>query len=201
MMLTSRLGYPLSLETPNMGNLGSDASLGILDLSDLGTGAVPAITQALGNMLAEAAGVCLESQGHMPGAPLMVRGYINDSHVLVWPTITEQALRAWNDLEYTTHHGAAGIAVLLADRKLDQTVIEASRKGTGIDYWLGDESDETFQHKARLEVSGIRRGDDQVLRGRVRQKLRQTDRSDDSGLPAYIIVVEFGRPLAEVREK
>ncbi len=173
----------------------------MLDLNDLAKGGIRAITPAVGNMLAEAAGVCLESQGHTPGVLLAVRGYRNNTHALEWAPIPDQALRAWSNLEYTTEHGAAGIAVLLAGRELDHTVIEVSRKGTGIDYWLGYESDEPFQRKGRLEVSGIRQGEDHIVRGRVRQKLRQTDRSDRSLLPAYVIVVEFGRPIAEVRKK
>ena len=173
----------------------------MLDLNDLGTGAVPAITSALGNMLAEAVGVCMESQGQTQGVSLMVRGYVNRRHAVVWPPITTQALRAWNDDAYATEHGAVGISVLLADRELDYTVIEASRRGTGIDYWLGHESDETFQHKSRLEVAGLRRAGDYAVKAKVSEKLRQTDPSDDTMLPAYVIVVEFGRPLAEVRKK
>ena len=51
-----------------------------------------------------------------------------------------------------------------------------------------------------LEISGIREGNDQQVKARVQQKLKQTDRSDGA-LPAYVIVVEFGEPLAEVQEK
>lgn len=173
----------------------------MLNLDDLGSGSIPAITPALGNMLAEAVGVCLESQDHTQNVGLIVRGYIENVHLLTWQPITEQALRAWNDLEYATKHGAEGIAVLLADIELNYAVIEASRKGTGFDYWLGDETDETFQRKARLEVSGIRQGNDSTVRRRVRKKLRQTDRSDYLQIPAYVIVVEFGCPLAEIRGK
>ena len=35
----------------------------------------------------------------------------------------------------------------------------------------------------------------------VREKLKQTNQSDDLQLPAYVVVVEFGRPLAEVQKK
>jgi hypothetical protein len=70
----------------------------------------------------------------------------------------------------------------------------------GFDYWMGDESAIPFQSKARLEISGIRRGDDSDIKARVRQKLKQTNQSDGL-LPAYVIVVEFGSPLAEVRRK
>ena len=40
-----------------------------------------------------------------------------------------------------------------------------------------------------------------IFRRRVKDKLKQTDRSDSVFLPAYVIVVEFGNPLAEVVEK
>ena len=46
----------------------------MLDLSEFGDGSIPAITPAVGNMLAEGAGVCLESQGHALGVELVVRG-------------------------------------------------------------------------------------------------------------------------------
>ena len=175
----------------------------MLDLSELGNSSIPGVTPALGNMLAEAASVCLESQAHQKPAMLAVRGYVHGRYALTWLPITQQALRAWNDPEHATEHGAAGIAILLADRELDYTVIEASRRGTGFDYWLGHESVGTFQRKGRLEVSGIRRGDNSAIRRRVRQKLCQTERSDDlfPDKPAYVIVVEFGNPLAEVQKK
>ncbi len=61
--------------------------------------------------------------------------------------------------------------------------------------------DESLIVRVRMEVSGILNGDDGLVMKRVREKIRQTDPSDYLGLPAYVIVVEFGRPLAEVREK
>lgn len=90
---------------------------------------------------------------------------------------------------------------MLIEKETGYKVIERSRRCTGFDYWLGDETDELLQHKGRLEVSGIRRGENRDVQARVRQKLKQTDRSDDLKLPAYVIVVEFGEPLAEVRKK
>ena len=170
----------------------------MLDLGDLGHG-LPAITPHFGMALAEAGGVCLESQGHVQGVQLFVRGYRNKRYPLAWPPVTDQARRCWNDPEVATEHGAVGIAVLLAQKEIGYTVIERSQKGTGFDYWMGDGSSFLLQKKARLEISGIRRGSDRV-KTRVRQKLRQTDPSDGSK-PAYVIVVEFGHPLAEVQEK
>lgn len=173
----------------------------LLDLRDLDSGRIPGVSQSVGASLAEAAGVCLESQGHVVGVQIVVKGYSNNRYSLNWPPITEQSIRAWGDRESATEFGAAGVAILLIEKETGYKVIERSRRGTGFDYWLGDDTDEPLQPKGRLEVSGIRHGKNRDVGARVRQKLGQTDRSDNSTLPAYVIVVEFGGPLAEVREK
>jgi hypothetical protein len=54
---------------------------------------------------------------------------------------------------------------------------------------------------ARLEVSGIRRGSRSQINARVKQKTEQTGASDAGELPAYIIVVEFSRPISIVIAK
>ena len=172
----------------------------MLDLNELGDG-LPAITPSFGKALAEATGVCLESQGHAVLTQITIRGHVSIEHPLVWPQVTEQILRTWNDPDEATEYGATGIAVLLARQELGYLVIERSVKGTGIDYWMGDESDAlSFERKARLEISGIRSGSSSAVRDRVRQKLQQTTPSDGS-LTAFVIVVEFGTPLAEVQMK
>lgn len=155
--------------------------------------------------MAQAAGVCLESQGHNQGVHLSVTGHVNNTYALAWPLITGQTLRTWADLQEATEYGATAIAVLLAKKEYGYAVIERAVKGTGVDYWLGHETDgPPFQHKARLEVSGILRvegSDNDVARtvaSRIRQKLRQTQPSGGS-LAAYVIVIEFGRLLAEVQ--
>ena len=172
----------------------------MLDLNDLGNGLLPAISPIFGMSLAEAGGVCLESQGHVAGVQLRVRGFVNSIYRLNWPPINKQSQRTWNDPEEATEYGATGVAVLLAKKTTGYAALERSRKGTGFDYWMGDESAEPFQDKARLEISGIRKGNDSDIKRRVRQKLNQTARSGGS-LPAYAIVVEFGKPLAEVQKK
>jgi hypothetical protein len=54
---------------------------------------------------------------------------------------------------------------------------------------------------ARLEVSGIRKGSRSQINARVKQKTYQTLASDAQGLPAYIIVVEFSRPISVINAK
>ena len=104
----------------------------------------------------------------------------------------------------TTEHAAYGVAFLLIRDLTDHTIIRISRKGTGFDYWIGREESEDglpFQDKARLEVSGIRRGNSADVNARLRQKLSQVKPSDHLGIPAYIVIVEFGIPSSKVVRK
>ena len=169
----------------------------MLDLNDLLAGQ-PGLTPESGGGMAQCAGVCLESQGHTSGTELVVRGYIGNNHILEWPTVTDQVRRTWADLREATENGAEGIAILLTRQEIGYATIERAALGTRIDRWLGNESDSPyFQRKARLETSGILHGNDGEIRSRLREK---TDRLAlaNNRLPAYVIVVEFSRPLAEV---
>jgi hypothetical protein len=112
-------------------------------------------------------------------------------------------LLCWNDQEFTTEQAAYGIAFMLIRQLTQFTVIERSRKGTGFDYWLGSEDEAgelPFQNKVRLEVLGLRKADDSRVRARIKQKIEQTNPSDGE-FPAYIIIVEFSRPLSFIVEK
>ena len=100
---------------------------------------------------------------------------------------------------------AIGAAYLLMPVLTEYTVIECANVGDGIDYWLGytnEVAQLTFQRRGRLEVSGIL--DSQRasrIAQRVREKLEQTKRSDYTGLQAYVVVVEFGAPLAILEKR
>lgn len=116
-----------------------------------------------------------------------------------WESANAQARRTWNDPQEATEHGAVGVAALLILQKTEHAVLKRARKGTGFDYWLGPESQHPFQHKARLEVSGLLKGTASAVRTRVRQKVEQTKLSART-LPAYIVVVEFGAPQCVVAQ-
>jgi hypothetical protein len=175
----------------------------VLDLRELESG-IPALTQALGRVHAEAAAVCLENQGHQEPVRLAVRKIDTPQYDLRWPALTDTMRRAYEDLERATELGAYGVAILLIRDQTGLTAIRQSRKGTGFDYWLGpDGADDqlVFQDAARLEVSGILSGTDSQFLTRVKQKLKQTEASDSTGLTAYACVVEFSRPQAEMATK
>lgn len=173
-----------------------------LQLDRLGTGVLPGVTAAYGASLAEAAAVCLEDQEHSSGVELKVSGSGRRRLPIEWAGCSAHQLRCWEDAEFATEQGAYGLAALLVEALTDLTVTHRSIKGTGFDYWLGMKSDPgpLFQDKARLEVSGIRRGDRAAIRWRVRKKLAQTTRSDGR-LPALVVVVEFGQPCSQVAQK
>jgi len=115
--------------------------------------------------------------------------------------------RSWADLQEATEYGAVAIAILLIVKYTEYTIIERAVKGTGFDYWLLEESlyteDEIFPlGSARLEVSGIIHAEKETeILARVREKIRQTNVSDDTRLPALIVVVEFSRPAAHMVRK
>jgi hypothetical protein len=174
----------------------------VLRLSDL-SGGMPALTAAQGKMHSEAASVCLAKCGHAMQTHLLIRDVNNATIRLCRDEVDDTIRLAYADMPKTTELGAIGIAILLIRRQFSMTVIEQSRKGTGFDYWLGapGETGLPFQNKARLEVSGILKGDESQFRARVKQKQRQPAPSDGTGLPAYAVVVEFGTPQAEVAQR
>ena len=173
-----------------------------IDLSSLAAGAC-GITPALGESLAQAASVCLESQDH--SSPKSMEVHTNTSTLTAdinWRVINNQMRRAWNDDEEATECGACGVAILVVRKTIHLHVVERSKKGTGFDYWLGspNNEDDLFQRKARLEVSGIRTGSLAHIKGRLKQKIKQTRKSDGK-LPAVIVIVEFGTPQAHIIER
>ena len=172
-----------------------------LNLDELNTSTIPGITPVLGKMHAEAAAFCLESQEHMKNVKFQVRGYLNRYYSLTWTATPQNADAAWNDSEFTTEQGAVGLALLLINKEFSETVITRARKGDGFDYWLGNVSIGDSQITGRLEVSGIRSGDESVVKARVQQKLKQVSRSDRMEIPAIVIVVEFSCPLGEIQKK
>lgn len=169
----------------------------MLDLNDLHRD-----YRITGNALALAGAICLESQNHAPGVALAVRGNTDSSrnYRLNWTPTASGDNALWQSNQ-TTEWGAAAVAILLVNQVTPYQVAEAAMVGTGIDFWLSEDSDLTLQRKARLEVSGIRNGNDAAITRRVSEKLTQTTQSDHSQTTAYVIVVEFSRPVAEIRSR
>ena len=173
--------------------------IGII-LASLAKGRV-GITPAFGQSISEAAAVCLDGQGHSSPTNMAISGQYDISAIVEWMPPSDQAKRCWNDDQYATEHGAYCVACLIIEQ-CGLEVVERSKKKTGFDFWLGRKDDQgsLFQGLSRLEVSGIRNGNRTELESRVKQKINQTKVSDGV-LPAIVVVVEFGRPIAKMVER
>lgn len=152
------------------------------------------LTPAAGTNFGHAASVCLESQGHDINVNMIGEGHYVKTYSTTRFAVDEQMKRTWGDEEVTTEQGAYGVAFILASNEMRVKAIQKSRKKTGIDYWLGTEEGLMFQNKVRLEVSGIRKGTNQQVNRRYDTKMAQSEKSDGSGLPALIVIVEFSTP-------
>jgi hypothetical protein len=150
--------------------------------------------------MAEAGSVCLEEEGHSQTATLHVDGDFDHDLLLHRLEVDERMRRSHRFEPTATEKGACGVAVLMIHELTDYTVVEEAARGTHFDYWLGRPGSFLFQDAARLEVSGIRRGDASDVRARVRTKERQIGRSTEP-LPGFVVVVEFGRPLAWITRR
>ncbi len=141
--------------------------------------------------------------GHSNGTSMMVVQSPNQSHYKVsWPegaVVDEELQRSYNT-EDAAEDGAEAIAFLLVPEITDFTAVNRAVRGTGIDYWLGhkDNADNPFRGGGRLEISGIMiENDSNLVSARIKKKLTQTNQSDGT-FPAYVVVVEFGKPYATV---
>jgi len=166
-------------------------------LNDLEKG-MQGIEPARGTSFAHAAVVCLEEGSHLSGVPMLVDGDFHSEFRVFWRKINDQIRRSWADFQDATEKGAYGVAALLIVRLTENTVVERARKGKGFDYWLGPRNGgaELFQNAARLEVSGILRGDAGDIRQRLKAKLAQI--KPDRRFASFVVVVEFGKPTARM---
>jgi hypothetical protein len=171
----------------------------VLELEDITLG-YPGLTPSLGSSMLEACVVTFFKSGHKTGVKLLVKGAGDEQFTIRWNLkYGDQLRRTWNDQDEATEFAATCISILLAFRKTGYSVIERSFKKTGVDYWLGSKVDELniFENKARLEVSGIFKGNERKVEYRTKIKLHQSKQSDSSKLPAFISVVEFSQPQSK----
>ena len=158
------------------------------------------ISAVYGSFLAEAASHCLQSNDHLNPVIINVTGDICTPGSLKWCELIERDRGSWADSDEAAEYGGYGVAILIALPLTCKDRVERSAKGTGIDYWIGEGEGQRgiFQRAARLEASGIFKGNKTRIAGRLAEKLTQTRRSDETGLPAYVVIVEFGSPEARV---
>jgi len=158
----------------------------------------PGLSPGRNMFMGECAAACLNVK-HKSGVRLQVDGDFNEQFELNWDNLSDQQHRSLKDLIEDTEHGACGIAIMVVSQISGKTVVERAVRGTGFDYWLGvKEAELPFQALERLEISGILNGDDKAIENRIKEKRVQIEPSDHIA-PAYIAVIEFGKPTARIR--
>ena len=175
-------------------------------LEDLQLG-YPGLTEDVGGSHRQAAMVCLDSQNHSSGVHCEMKSLkeTRSKLRLTWNGhVTDQMQNTWFDRREASENGAAGLAILVVLAFTDYTVLRRTDvdEGSGIDYWLSRKSNADLQGEnflredARLEVAGRRSiPSEKALESKVRDKIKQTKKSDKTGKPAYVVFVEFGRPM------
>jgi len=173
-----------------------------IDIHEISQG-LPGLSKVSGQHLYESCVVCLTRHKHNNlGTSINIYGDKEINCSLIWDNIyNEQLDRTWADQFYATEHGAVCLAILLALKLTDFTIIEKSARKNGFDYWLGQKGDFLFQKKARLEISGIFKGAEKDVNARYKVKVKQTNQSDSLNLPAYVGIVEFSKPIANFGTK
>lgn len=173
-----------------------------ININEIAQG-LPGLSIISGKHLYESCVVCLTRHKHNNiETSFNVYGDIEAKYNLIWDNIFDEQLdRTWADQFYATEHGAVCLAILLSLKLTNYTIIEKSARKNGFDYWLGQKGDILFQKKARLEISGIFKGEVKDLNARYKVKVEQTNQSDSLNLPAYIGIVEFSNPIAKFGSK
>lgn len=149
--------------------------------------------------------VALEAIPHSSGCELEISGLHTGKVTLDWNTTVNK--NGYKEEKKFTEKGAEAISFLLAMQYTEYDILEEALIGTGIDYWLGyGENHEKYDplnfFSARLEISGIlRETPSNSFKKRIEQKKKQTNASNNTGLPAYVSIVEFSNLKAHISKK
>jgi hypothetical protein len=149
--------------------------------------------------------VALEDIPHKNGCELEVSGLYEGKISLDWDTVVNK--NGYKEKKKFTEKGAEALSFFLAMEFTEYEILEESEIGTGVDYWLGyGENHEKYDplnfFNARLEISGIlRETPTNSFKKRIEEKKKQTNASNNTGIPAYVSVIEFSNLKAHITKK
>lgn len=113
-------------------------------------------------------------------------------------------MRSYNQND-ATEYGAEAIAILMSLDRTNYDSVNRAVTSTGIDYWLGYKNknpNNPFEQAARLEISGIiAETSSNSINRRLKEKLDQTCPTHHTGLPVFVVIVEFSNPKAKMTGK
>ena len=151
-----------------------------------------ALTSARASAYREAAFVCLQRHHKSPIEVAIVDNADLVSAGLEWEAPDSRTIDAWANSRETTEDGACACVIAAAELVRGLFAIGRAETGTGADYYLGpaDATMDDLEDAVRLEISGVDKGDDIQVQGRLIQKVNQA-RNGDSSLPALAGVMGF----------
>jgi hypothetical protein len=170
----------------------------VLSLEDLGE-RHPGVTKALGDAYAEAAAVCLSQHHRTPIEVMTQYKGIARGCELSWEEPTAAVSRAYSNELDATEQGAYAVSFAAVESLAGLVAVRRAETLTGADYYvapLGSDPDD-MESCLRMEVSGVGAGNETVVRARLRQKLRQTEKGR-SNLPALAAVIGFRERLIAI---
>lgn len=159
----------------------------------------PGVTQALGASYTEAACVCLDRHHTSPADFSIEVSNAATVALAQWQVTDARTRGAWANETDATANGAYAIAIAAIELAQGMVAIQRAETLTGADYYIApvDESAEDLESWLRLEVSGIDRGTDAMIRQRLGEKVAQALRGA-SNLPAFAAVVGFRERLVAI---
>ena len=150
------------------------------------------LTKAISDSYTEAARVCLDRH-HRPPTDFQVSKDNSSTEALVqWAVTDERTRRAWANEIDATESGAYACALAAVELVDELVAVHRAETKTGADYYVAPKgtSPDDLEDCLRLEVSGVDRGPDGVVRQRLSAKLKQAA-DGYSNLPAVAGVVGF----------
>ena len=150
------------------------------------------VSDGLSSSYAEAARVCLDRHHRSP-----VEFQLNDNDAAArahakWNVAGPRIKLAWANTDDATRDGAYALALAALEMMRGLVAVRRAETRTGADYYVGVPGVvlDDLEASLRLEVTGMDRGTQSTIHGRLRQKMEQA-RQGRSNLPAIATVVGF----------
>lgn len=161
----------------------------------------PALTAALASAYYEAATVCLSRHYVSPIKVALVNNGSHSEGYVSWTAPDQRIKNAWANEIDATEAGAYCCVIAGVEHVRGQVALRRAETGTGADYYIGDPETNTedLEDCIRLEVSGVDKGDVDVISARLRSKIEQAKRGQ-SNLPAVAGVVGFGQKTVMISD-
>ena len=172
-------------------------TLPIRDMAERHTG----LTEPIADSCAEAARVCLDRHHQSPTDFDLDRGGARSGTIVEWQPPDARTRGAWANETDATEAGASACALAAVELTDGLVAVRRAETRTGADYYVAPPgaSADDLEDCLRLEVSGVDRGPENIVRQRLNAKLRQAA-AGNSNLPALAGVVGFKACLIAVAE-